>query len=65
MADEKICPKCPTKTVMGASELVLGIPALVMPGGQNAISEHHAYPVVAYACPKCQYVELYYVQMKT
>ncbi len=60
---DKVCPKC--QTVMEASQLVLGIPAIV-PGGMHpkAIDDRRAYPVGAYACPKCRFVELYYVPMQ-
>ncbi len=63
MADpDKICPKC--KTVMNPSQLVLGIPALAGGMTSKAISDQQAYPVGAWACPECRFVELYYVEMK-
>jgi hypothetical protein len=63
MPDEKICPKC--KTVMGHSPYVCAIPAAVPPGMTNtAINPAMVYPVAPYACPKCHYVELYYVELQ-
>lgn len=56
--DKKVCPKC--STVMNPSQLVLGIPAAVVGGTPKAITDQQAYPVVAWACPRCHYVELYY-----
>jgi hypothetical protein len=60
---DKICPKC--KTAMEASQLVLGIPAIVPSGMHSkAINDQRAYPVGAYACSKYRFVELYYVPMR-
>jgi ssDNA-binding Zn-finger/Zn-ribbon topoisomerase 1 len=64
MPEEKICPKCPGKIVMAAARYVLAIPA-AQPFGMapKAINEQTVYPVGAYACPECHFVELYYVDM--
>jgi hypothetical protein len=48
---DKICPKC--KTVMEASQLVLGIPAIVPSGMHSkAINDQRAYPVGGVCMPK-------------
>jgi hypothetical protein len=63
MPEEKICPKCPGKVVMNSSPYVLAIPSARPFGSGSALNEQNVYPVGAYACPECHFVELYYVQM--
>ena len=64
MVEQKICPKCTGNIEMRVSQYVLAIPA-AQPFGMapKAINESTAYPVGAYACPECHFVELYYVDM--
>jgi ribosomal protein S27AE len=57
---EKVCPKCAGGPVMTASPVVGIIPA--KSAGEltaRVVNEACGFPVRAYECPKCHFVELY------
>jgi predicted RNA-binding Zn-ribbon protein involved in translation (DUF1610 family) len=59
----KVCPKCSTE--MSWAQNVLIIPAANHPSSVNdPVSTRTGFPVAAFCCPDCNYVELYRQEMR-
>jgi hypothetical protein len=58
---QKTCPKCPGSPEMSAARYIAIIPAMNDENfvGVEKISKTGGFPVQAYECPRCHFVELY------
>jgi len=61
MAADKSCPKCSDHPKMKMLETPVGLPEYVAlkPGEALRLNMSHAFPLEAYFCPHCRYVEFY------
>jgi len=63
MANIKICPKCPEKTVMESDIRTFTLQEygahLQTVSYTNYVVPPPGLPVAAYSCPSCHYLELY------
>jgi hypothetical protein len=58
--EAKTCPKCPDAPAMQASPVVGIIPARSnVELSAKVVNDACGFPIRAYECPKCHFVELY------
>jgi len=58
---DKKCPKCSDHPRMNMLEKTVGLPEYLdqKPGQTQRINPSEVFPLEAYFCPKCRYVEFY------